>query len=153
MTEHTTRATLDPATVKIREVVTEALDDMKAQNVTVLEVAALTSIMDVMVLASGTSDRHVKSLAQKVIDASKEAGIRPLGIEGLDEGQWVLVDLGDLVLHVMLPRVRDLYQLEKLWDMDAPPEQARAESDAEAKPSARPTRASSARASGKPLSD
>ena len=95
--------------------VTAALDDIKAQDVQLLDVRKLTSIMDFMIVATGTSDRHVRSIADKVIEAVEEKGVKALGIEGADEAEWVLVDLGDVVLHVMQRKVRDLYQLEKLW--------------------------------------
>jgi ribosome-associated protein len=95
--------------------VTAALDDLKAQNVAVLDVRQLTDVTDTIVIASGTSDRHVKSLAGRVVERAKEAGFRSLGIEGEREGEWVLVDLRDVIVHVMLPRVREFYALEKLW--------------------------------------
>jgi ribosome-associated protein len=101
----------------LREVVLAALADMKAVNVKALDVRGITDITDTMVVASGTSDRHVKSIADRVLQRCKEAGFRPLGIEGERDGEWVLVDLHDLVLHVMLPRVREFYALEKLWDV------------------------------------
>ncbi len=98
------------------EVVTAALDDMKAVNVKVLDVRGLTDIADSLVIASGNSDRHVKSIADRVIERAKEAGSRPLGTEGTRDGEWVLVDLQDVIVHVMLPRVREFYGLESLWD-------------------------------------
>jgi ribosome silencing factor RsfS/YbeB/iojap len=100
-------------------VVAEALGDMKAQQVTVLDVHELTDVTDVIVIASGTSDRHVKSIASNVVMAAKRGGFRPAGVEGESEGEWVLVDLGDVIVHVMLPRVREFYGLEKLWDVQA----------------------------------
>jgi ribosome-associated protein len=103
-------------TDQLAAVVTQALEELKARDVRVLDVGALTSIMDTMIVASGTSDRHVRALADKVTQAAKAAGNPPLGVEGETQGEWVLVDLGDIVLHIMLPQVRDLYQLEKLWD-------------------------------------
>jgi ribosome-associated protein len=102
-------------------IVTAALEDMKAVNVKVMDVRGLTDIADVMVVASGNSDRHVKSIADRVIEKAKESGFRPLGIEGQREGEWVLVDLQDVVLHVMLPRVREFYSLERMWESDAQP--------------------------------
>src|SRR5579862_5147521 len=102
----------------LQETVTAALDDMKAVNVKVLDVRGLTDIADTMVIASGTSDRHVRSIAENVARKAKEAGYRPLGTEGARDGEWVLVDLTDIIVHVMLPRVREFYGLERLWDQD-----------------------------------
>ena len=104
---------------RLTEVVTAALDDLKAQNVAVLDVSALTDVTDTIVIASGTSDRHVKSLAGRVLERAKEAGFRSLGVEGERDGEWVLVDLQDVIVHLMLPRVREFYALEKLWDAHA----------------------------------
>lgn len=103
----------------LHDVVTAALEDMKAVNVKVLDVRGLTDIADTMVIASGNSDRHVRSIADRVVEKAKAAGFRPLGTEGARDGEWVLVDLQDIVLHVMLPRVREFYGLERLWDNGA----------------------------------
>lgn len=103
----------------LRSVVLDALDDMKALEVKVLDVRGLTDIADYMVIASGTSDRHVRSVAQRVVEKTKEAGFRPHGIEGQQDADWVLIDLHEYIVHVMLPRVREFYGLEKLWDMTA----------------------------------
>ncbi len=110
----------------LQDMVVEALDDLKARNVVVIDVRGLTSIADSMVIASGTSDRHVRSLAENVVEKCKEGGARPLGVEGLKDGEWVLVDLQDIVVHVMLPRVRDFYNLEKLWAAPVRPSRASA---------------------------
>jgi ribosome-associated protein len=100
----------------LQEVVLDALADMKAVDVKALDVRGLTDITDTMVVASGTSDRHVKSIADRVVQRCKEAGFRPYGMEGERDGEWVLLDLQDVVLHVMLPRARQFYLLEKLWE-------------------------------------
>lgn len=100
----------------LQQAVTIALDDMKAANVRVLDVRGLTDIADMMVIASGNSDRHVRSIAERVVEKAKAAGFRPLGTEGERDGEWVLVDLQDIIVHVMLPRVREFYGLERLWD-------------------------------------
>ena len=103
----------------LKTVVIEALDDMKALEVKVLDVRGLTDIADFMVIASGTSDRHVRSVAQRVVERTKEAGFRPHGVEGQQDSDWVLIDLSEMIVHVMLPRVREFYGLEKLWDITA----------------------------------
>jgi ribosome-associated protein len=110
----------------LKAVVLAALDDMKALEVKYLDVRGLTDIADFMVIASGTSDRHVRSVAQRVVERAKEAGFRPHGIEGQQDGDWVLIDLNDMIIHVMLPRVREFYGLEKLWDMTVTKRAARA---------------------------
>lgn len=99
----------------LKTLVTDALEDLKAQDIAVLDVSRLTSVTDLMVVASGTSSRHVAALAENVVQAAKEQGIAPLGVEGESGADWVLVDLGNLVVHVMLPETRQLYDLERLW--------------------------------------
>jgi ribosome-associated protein len=103
----------------LKSVIAAALDDMKALEVKMLDVRDLTDIADTMVIASGTSDRHVRSVAQRVVEKAKEAGFRPHGLEGMKDGDWVLIDLNEVIVHVMLPRVREFYGLEKLWDLTA----------------------------------
>ena len=99
----------------LTQIVVDALDALKAQDLCVLDVRELASFTDYMVIASGRSNRQVKALADNVVMAAKKAGIRPLGVEGMVQGEWVLVDLGDVVVHTMQPVTRDFYQLEKLW--------------------------------------
>ena len=100
---------------QLTELVVDALDDLKAVNTVTVDVRELTDVMDLLVIASGTSNRHVKALADNVAVKAKEQGVRPLGVEGDDVGEWVLVDFGDVVVHVMLPATRDFYDLERLW--------------------------------------
>ena len=96
----------------------QALGDLKAVDPVVLDVRELIAVMDWLLVASGTSSRHVKSLADNVMVKAREQGVRPLGVDGERVGEWVLVDFGDVVLHVMRPEVRQYYDLEKLWDED-----------------------------------
>ena len=99
-----------------------ALDDLKAKDSIEIDVRGKTSVCDYMVIASGTSTRHVKSIADEVVRKVKELDVMPLGVEGEREAEWVLADLGDVVVHVMLPRVREFYALERLWTVgDQPP--------------------------------
>lgn len=106
----------DPS-VALTALAVAALEDLKAVDIKVLNVRDLTTIADAMVICTGTSNRHVKSLAENVVDLAKQRGFRPLGIEGLGEGEWVLVDLNGVLVHVMQAQTRLFYQLEKLWDM------------------------------------
>lgn len=110
----------------LKTVVIDALADMKALEVKVLDVRGITDIADFMVIASGTSDRHVRSVAQRVVERTKEAGFRPHGVEGQQDSDWVLIDLSEMIVHVMLPRVREFYGLEKLWEITATKRAARA---------------------------
>jgi len=97
------------------DLVIDALEEVKAKDIVKLDVRELTTVTDYMIVASGTSNRHVKALAEAVAEKSRAAGHRPAGIEGADGSEWVLLDLGDALVHVMLPRVREFYNLEKLW--------------------------------------
>lgn len=98
-------------------VVRVALHDMKALSLIELDVRGQSDVTDSVVIASGTSDRHVKSIAERVRMKAREAGFKVLGAEGEREGEWVLIDLGDVIVHVMLPRVREMYALERLWSV------------------------------------
>lgn len=105
---------VDPAE-RLRGVVLDALDNLKAKDVQEIDVRGKSSVADLLVIASGTSSRHVKSLADEVVKKAKQAGQPPIGVEGQREAEWVLVDLGDVIVHVMLPRTREFYGLERLW--------------------------------------
>ena len=105
------------STDELQALAVNALEDLKAVDVRVLDVQELTSITDRMIIASGTSSRHVKSLADHVALKAKQAGNSPLGVEGEQNAEWILIDLGDVIVHVMLPETREFYALEKLWSV------------------------------------
>lgn len=105
---------------QLLDLAVDALEELKGKDIVTLDVRGRTSITDFMVIVSGTSDRHVKSLADNVVIRAREAGERALGVEGQDVGEWVLIDLSDVIVHVMLPRTRDFYQLERLWGQTSP---------------------------------
>lgn len=100
---------------KLHRAVTAALEDLKARDTREIDVRGRTSVTDLIVVTSGTSTRHVKSIADEVVRSAKKIGLPPIGVEGQREAEWVLVDLGDIVVHVMLPRTREFYGLERLW--------------------------------------
>lgn len=102
---------------QLTTLVVDALDDVKAQDIVKLDVRDMTTVTDYMVVASGTSNRHVQALVENVANKASEAGHRPIGIEGESGGEWVLLDLQDTLVHVMLPKVREFYNLEKLWSL------------------------------------
>lgn len=104
---------------ELKQLAVNALEDLKAEDITVLDVRGKTTVTDWLVIATGSSSRHVKSMANNVIVEAKDAGETPLGSEGEVEGEWVLVDLGDVIVHVMQRQVRDYYDLESLWSIDA----------------------------------
>ena len=97
--------------------IVDALEDVKAQDITKLDVRRMTPVTDFMIVASGTSNRHVKALVDNVSEKAREAGHKPIGMEGEEGGEWVLLDLQDALVHVMLPKVREFYNLEKLWSL------------------------------------
>lgn len=106
------------------DLVVGVLEDMKAERISRLDVRHLTTITDTMIVASGRSDRHVRAVAEELLERCAEQGLKPLGVEGRERGEWVLVDLGEVVVHLMLENVRQFYDIEKLWDI------ARARGDA-----------------------
>jgi len=101
----------------LNQIVIAALEDLKGQNIVQIDVRELSDVMDTLIIASGTSNRHARSMANNVVEDGKKQGHRPLGVEGMDSGDWVLVDYGDTVVHVMQQETRDFYELEKLWSM------------------------------------
>ena len=103
---------------EVKNQAVEALEDLKAEDITVLDVKDKTTVTDWVVIASGSSSRHVKSIANNVAVEAKKAGRAPLGMEGEDDGEWVLVDMGDVIVHVMQRQVREFYDLESLWSVD-----------------------------------
>ncbi|MDX1372648.1 MAG: ribosome silencing factor [Nitrososphaeraceae archaeon] len=104
---------------KLERTVINSLEELKANDIKILDVRQLTSITDIMIISSGTSARQIRSLAQKVIEEVKKINVQPLGSEGEDQGEWALIDLGDIVVHIMQPGIREYYQLEKLWSVDS----------------------------------
>ena len=103
---------------ELAELIVDALDDVKGQDIVKLDVRKMTTVTDYMIVASGTSNRHVQALVDNVAEKAKAAGRRPIGTEGEDGGEWVLLDLEDALVHVMLPKVREFYNLEKLWSLN-----------------------------------
>jgi ribosome-associated protein len=119
----TSLPTPPPSVESLLESVHGALAELKAKDNVEIDVRGKSSVTDFMVVASGTSTRHVKSIADEVVKFAKKLDVQPLGVEGEREAEWVLVDLGDVVVHVMLPRIREFYALERLWTVgDQPPE-------------------------------
>ncbi|WP_018414425.1 ribosome silencing factor [Teredinibacter turnerae] len=103
---------------ELNKVVINALEDLKGKDIVELDVRELSDVTDALVIVTGTSNRHVKSLANNVVEDGKEHNFRPIGVEGMESGEWVLVDYGDLVVHVMLETTRAFYALEKLWSTE-----------------------------------
>ncbi len=110
--------------LELQKLTVESLEDLKGKDIVVLDVSDRTTVTDWMIVATGTSQRHVKSLANEVVEKSKEAGVRPLGMEGESDGNWILVDLGDVLAHVMTEDSREFYALEKLWGVAEPEDQS-----------------------------
>ena len=111
--------------VDLKAAAIAALEDVKGLEITTIDVTKQTDVTDYMIVATGTSSRHVKSLANNVIDEMLKRGVKPHGVEGFAEGEWVLVDLVDVVVHVMLSQTRKFYEIERLWSMSAESREAR----------------------------
>jgi ribosome-associated protein len=109
-------------TEQLKQLVVDALEDRKGVDVKIIDVRGKSNVTDILVIAGGNSSRQVKALADSVVEKAKANGVKPLGVEGENESSWVLVDLGDVVVHVMLPETRDFYNLEKLWGDETPGE-------------------------------
>lgn len=107
---------------ELLKIVQDVLDERKGQNISILDVRGKTSFTDYMVVVTGTSDRHLRSLCDYIVEKVKEQGFRPLGIEGDLGSDWILLDLGDVIVHAMTHQAREYYQLEKLWSVDQPKE-------------------------------
>jgi len=114
---------------QLKLLVIDALEDIKAENIEVLDVTEMTDVTDIMIIATGNSSRQVKALANEIVMQAKAAGIQPLGVEGETVGEWALVDLGDVIAHIMTPQTRLTYNLEKLWSVPERSEQASADKE------------------------
>lgn len=110
-------AKLPKHVARLRDLVMHAVEDMKGREPVEIDIRDKASFADLLLVVSGTSTRHVRSIAEEVAKQSKSAGFAPIGVEGEREGEWVLVDLADIVVHVMLPRIREFYGLERLWQV------------------------------------
>ena len=105
---------------RLRQMIEVMLEDGKAENVAVVDLTGKSTIADHMIIASGRSHRHVVAIAGHLVECLKKSGFRPVGTEGLAQGDWVLIDAGDVIVHVFRPEVRDFYNLEKMWSMPLP---------------------------------
>ncbi len=114
---------------ELKLLVIDALEDIKAEDIQILDVMDMTDVTDIMVIATGKSTRQVKALANEVVMQAKAAGIQPMGVEGEDIGEWALVDLGDVIVHIMTPQTRTTYNLEKLWQVPDETDQQLASED------------------------
>lgn len=104
-------------TKRLEKVVVDALEELKALDIVVIDVKRLTSVTDCMIICTGTSSRHVKSIADNVLDHTKKKKVSPLGVEGNQDAEWILIDFANIIVHVMQQKIRDFYGLEKLWNL------------------------------------
>ncbi len=113
----------------LKLLVIDALEDIKAEDIQVLDVRTMTDVTDYMIIATGKSTRQVKALANEVVSQAKKSGNQPMGVEGEDIGEWALVDLGDVIAHIMTAQTRATYNLEKVWSVPETSGQASAENE------------------------
>ncbi len=118
MSEQSTDASSRSVNTELNTIILNAIDDLKGRDVVTLDVRELSDVMDTLIIVTGTSNRHVKSIASNVVEDAKKQKLAPIGVEGMDVGDWVLVDFGDVIVHVMLQATRDFYALEKLRSME-----------------------------------
>jgi len=115
----TTRTSQFDIKTQLKEFIIEQIEDMKAKEIIIIDVSDTSDVTDTMIICTGNSKRHVRSIAEQTALAAKNAGDQPLGVEGLEGSEWVLVDLGNVILHVMQAETREFYQLENLWEQSA----------------------------------
>lgn len=108
--------TAEMVAANLKTGIIETLEDIKAVNINSLDVASITSITEYMVIVTGNSSTHIRAIAEKVVETAKKLNNKPLGVEGTQDAEWVLIDLGGMVIHIMLSHIRDYYKLDKLWE-------------------------------------
>ncbi len=105
---------------QLKQLVVDAIEDIKGADIKIIDVRDKSNVTDIMVIATGNTSRQVKAIADNIVEKAKASGIRPLGVEGEQHAEWILIDLGDVVAHIMQPAIRDFYNLEKLWGEESP---------------------------------
>jgi len=115
----------------LKSLINQSLQDIKGKDIECIDVRELSDVMDFLIIVTGTSNRHVKSMANNLIEDAKESSIRPIGVEGMDGGEWVLVDYGDVVVHLMQQSAREFYELEKLWSTEPSTRKQKADNQVE----------------------
>lgn len=105
---------------QLKQLVVDAIEDVKGADIKIIDVRGKSNVTDIMVIATGNTSRQIKAIADNIVEKAKAAGVRPLGVEGEQHAEWILIDLGDVVAHIMQPAIRDFYNLEKLWGEESP---------------------------------
>ncbi len=105
---------------QLKQLVVDAIEDVKGADIKIIDVRGKSNVTDIMVIATGNTSRQIKAIADNIVEKAKAAGVRPLGMEGEQHAEWILIDLGDVVAHIMQPAIRDFYNLEKLWGEESP---------------------------------